>query len=362
MKEKRASSTPPPSSLGGVRGARGEGELLHCVHASSAEDLPLLIFPPPPKKSHHRRLRTEPGGGSLTDLRGGGASKPTAGPMAGAKEGRGRSKSATERSRPPPPLSQNQQSQQQRPPGSGNTPTSHLPPPPPPVFHTYYAPYPPYPYLSPYPVPPYFPHFLPPAAAAAAAPDWAGGEYLPQPPPPPPPPPPLPASQQQQQPPRTQTEALATQQQQQQQRVEQQPSLLPYHLPQGYYYPPHGYVDLLRPPRRQSLKARLLNPQDGASATLAAGPGGGVCGITVASHHMRPIQAQVGGGGGEGERRREEEEEEEEGFMTSPGPTGNQVLDVESLDVLLCELLNSCEQRVQSIRAECGENNTVPNT
>ena len=39
----------------------------------------------------------------------------------------------------------------------------------------------------------------------------------------------------------------------------------------------------------------------------------------------------------------------------SSGQNQNQVLDVESLDVLLCELLNSCEEQVQGIRVECGK-------
>lgn len=88
--------------------------------------------------------------------------------------------------------------------------------------------------------------------------------------------------------------------------------------------------------------------------------------VPPTAERTTPITGIEVGWGRSGERARGEKEEGkggENGFAPMPpggvGGHQHQVLDVESLDILLCELLNSCEEQVQRVRAECGESVTV---
>lgn len=94
------------------------------------------------------------------------------------------------------------------------------------------------------------------------------------------------------------------------------------------YYPHHGYY--------ADLHKQSVREQDNRRVT--------------ADRAMPAVNGDVGSRASDKPR-----EEAESAFTAMPPGSHHQVLDVESLDILLCELLNSCEEQVRSIRTECGE-------
>ena len=141
MKERRASSPPPPPpiSVGGAMLGNGDREGLLGITENAPPPLPPLPPPLPPNRraKPHRRLHTEPSGRIL-----GGDRLPPPPSGGGATKGKkGQQTSST-----------NLLSSHQQP----------LPPPPPPLFHPFCNPYN-FPYFPPPPYPfPFYPQLFPP--------------------------------------------------------------------------------------------------------------------------------------------------------------------------------------------------------
>lgn len=314
MREKRACSTPPPSVPGKWVAVEGEGTKRGVLHrgGGSAEDLRLQqVYPPlpPPHQRkthlHHRKSATESGKvSSLTNLRSASGGLVLPPPLVAGGTNGGNQK---------PAMGTNTFWKSKQKLAASNAPSApHLPPPPPPLFHPYYHPYS-IPYPPPYPFP-YYMQLLPPEWAQESG-DW------------PHPPPPPPSAQ-----PRTQTEALDLATLHNHHHLFNYPRGYPLDYYQGYYR------DLLNF-HKQSLKTQdQVNPQVLSKPPMGKGgvsdPGSPA---QTAEVDDKPLGSAVD--------------------TEQPARNLNQVLDVEGLDVLLCELLNSCEERVQGLRKECGEYN-----
>lgn len=176
-----------------------------------------------------------------------------------------------------------------------------LPPPPPPMFHPFCNPYS-FPYFPPYPFPYYHPQLFPP--------DWSQ-EHAPFPYVPPQ---------------NTETEALdlAT------------PLQYPHGIPLDYY---NGYY-------RNMLKFSnaKLHPQGNGGVSTGPPPKQEQSNSKQVDERPPKRQSQP----------RDIASRPSDHVETEP-PAQKTTLNLETLDKIVCEVLNSCEERVMSVRSQCGK-------